>query len=42
MNSKVYVLIIEIDKLIKELNTYFEIGFFYLDFDNGEVNDDDQ
>ena len=42
MNSKVDVLINEIDKLIEELNTHFEIGFFYLDFDDGEGNDDDQ
>lgn len=42
MISKVDVLINEIDKLIKELNTHFEIGFFYLDVDDGEGNDDDQ
>lgn len=42
MNSKVYNLLIEIDKLIEELNTYFEIGYFYLDFDDGESENDDQ
>ena len=42
MNSKVYDLIMEIDNLIKELNTHFEIGYFYLDFDDGESENDDQ
>lgn len=42
MISKVDVLINEIDKLIEELNKHFEIGFFYLDFDDGENENDDQ
>lgn len=42
MNSKVDILLNEIDKLIEELNTHFEIGYFYLDFDAGESENDDQ
>lgn len=42
MNSKVDILLNEIDKLIEELNTHFEIEYFYLDFDDGESENDDQ
>ncbi len=42
MTTKVDVLLDQIDNLLKELNDHFQDGYFFIDYCDGDNENDDQ